>query len=174
MTYLAGKDDQDGSITIPEPVIVVEGTVMRITKAGNFIVYPDQRGTEAHEGSRILVLNSIGNRVPVSLELIRESVRTPYASDLTLVVGARKRIERCNAWCDDRKLFANDAVGAPQSELPLPVGGYLYFRVPTGVGDADTVVEIRNGMATLRRERFGNIVGATEPVPRRQNRARAD
>jgi hypothetical protein len=170
MVFLTQKDEErSGGVTIPEPIIVVEGTIMRMTGGGNFVVYPDQHGTDAHEGSRVIILNSIGNRVPVSLEVIREHVSIPYASDLTLVVGARKRVEGCNAWCDDRKLFAQDSVGTPQSELPLPVGGYVYFRIPEEMKmENDTMVEIRNGSVTLRRERFGNIVGATEIAPRGQ------
>lgn len=170
MARARGDDDEGGNgVVIPEPVIVVEGTVMRITGGGNFVVYPDERMTEAHEGSRVMVLNSIGNRVPVSLEIVRESVSRPYPSNLTLVVGARKRIERCNAWCADRELLAEDSVGTPQSELALPTGGYLYFRIPGEMNVTDdTTVEIRNGNLTLRRERLRNIVGGAQSLPRGQ------
>jgi hypothetical protein len=164
MDFSTEKDEEGNDrVTIPAPVIVVEGTLMRITGSGAFVVYPDQHGTEAHEGSRVIVLNSMGNRVQVSLEVVKERVDSPYLSDFTIIVGARKRVERCNVWCDGRKLLALDPVGTPEEELPLPIGGYLYFRVPKETKvELDTVVKVRDGSVILRQERFKNIVGATE------------
>lgn len=136
---------------------------MRITGSGNFIVYPDRRRTEAHDGSRVIVLTSSINPVQVSLEVIRDRISEPYRSDLTLIVGARRRVERCNAWCNGRRLSAEDSMGTPQTELPLPIGGYLYFRIPEETPvEAETVLEVRDGDVVLRREKFGRIVGASD------------
>ena len=152
-------------MTIPEPIIVVEGTVMRVTGAGNFILYPDQRTVEVHDGSRVIVLNSSINPVQVSLEVIRERVTDPYPSDLALIVGARKRVERCSALCNGRQMSAEDSMGKQRTELPLPVGGYLYFRIPEEVAvDDESTVDVRDGDSVLRRERFGRIIGAAEAL----------
>ena len=169
MEFLTEKDEEGSDrVIVPSPVIVVEATVMRITGAGNLVVYPDRQVAEAHEGSRVIVLNSSGNNVKVSLEVIKERVTLPYASNLTLVVGARRRVEKCNVWFDGRKLLGQDSTGASVEELALPVGGYLYFRVPEEmIAKPDSIVEVRDEAVTLRRERYRNIIGATEIVPRR-------
>ncbi|MDA4134820.1 MAG: hypothetical protein OK441_04555 [Thaumarchaeota archaeon] len=169
-------EDDDGpnvSVTIPEPIIVVEGTVMRVTGAGNLVVYPDYQNTEAHDGSRVIVLNSSINPANVSLEAIRDRVTEPYLSEITLIVGARKRLESCSVTINGRRLLANDSLGKPQPVLPLPVGGYLYFRIPNDFAvDGETTVEVRDGERVLRRERFGHIVGASDiPVRVRENPA---
>ena len=136
---------------------------------GNLVVYPDQYGTDAHDGSRVIIVSTIGNRVPVSLEVIRERVTTPYSSDLALAVGARRRVERCSVRCNGRMLLAPDSQGIPQAELPLPVGSYLYFRIPEEMDmESDTIVEVLDGINILRRERFRNIIGAADTYkPRR-------
>jgi len=153
---------QGGTTTVTSESKIVKGRVERVTGAGHFVVYPNENEiTGVKTGDQVMVLTDMKLYLDITLEVVKEPVLSPYSSTYTIVVKGRNRqLESCMVYCKGEKLFANDATGNPKSELPLALGGTLYFRIPdTLKPEGDSIVEIREGEVVIY-EKFGSIPGS--------------
>ncbi len=139
-------------------VLVVEGTVERLTGGGKFVVSPVRELNNVEVGNRVMIVVLDKLQPEVTLETLKERVISPFPSDWAVIVTGNRYVERCNVYYDGRQLHALDPAGVSRSELPLPRDGVLNFRIPEIVGvNNESMVEVRDGDRSIRREAFGMI-----------------
>jgi hypothetical protein len=138
---------------------VIDGTVMRITGAGNLIVYRASRSHDMSVGNpvKIIVAEKM-IRAMVSLEARQDPVSTPISSTWAIIISAPQSIERCQVFYNHAQLKTIDHMGKLRTEVRMPRAGSLYFRIPDSMELDDAyVVEVRDGDRLLRSETFGAI-----------------
>jgi hypothetical protein len=144
---------------------VIDGTVMRITGAGNMIVYPSNRSDDAHVGNPVkIIIAEKTIRTTVSLEAREDPIVSPIPSTWAIIVSGPQSIERCQVFYNRVQLKTIDHMGGPRSEVRMPRAGTLYFRIPSSMELNDAyIVQVRDGARLLRSETFGTI--RTMPAP---------
>jgi hypothetical protein len=138
---------------------VVDGTVKRITGAGNFIVYPVSKGNEVKTGDpvRIVVAEKMAHPM-VSLEAREERMSLPISSDWAVVVDARESIERCRVFYNGFQLSTIDHLAKVRSELRMPPDSEQSFHIPDSMEIDDAYsVKVMDGERLLRSTTFGSI-----------------
>jgi hypothetical protein len=164
MTEVIEKEDDGTEKVVVTDTKVIRGTVERVTGAGNVIVYPVQHDPDVKTGEEALIVTdkTVVKSADFTLELLKEHISSPYASDFAIVVRARdKSMQRCRVFLDGLQLQATDSSGAPRYELPLPLRGWLTFRIPDNQKvRRDSLVDLRDGDVTIVRESVGNLPGA--------------
>jgi len=138
---------------------LIEGTIMRITGAGNYIVYPVTENDEVRVGNpvRIIVGEKIVSAV-ASLEAREDHISTPILSNWAIIVSGHQNIERCRVFYNNVQLSTIDHMGTLRSEMRLPRADSLWFRIPDTMEVNDAyLVEVRDGDRLLRSETFGSI-----------------
>jgi hypothetical protein len=138
---------------------VIDGTVMRITGAGNMIVYPANRSDDAHVGNPVKIIVAEKTiRATVSLEAREDPISTPIPSTWAIIISGPQSIERCQVFFNQVQLKTVDHMGELRSEVRMPRAGSLYFRIPDSMALNDAyVVQVRDGARLLRSETFGSI-----------------
>jgi hypothetical protein len=138
---------------------VIDGTVMRITGAGNMIVYPASRSSDAHVGNPVkIIIAEKTIRMAVSLEARKDPISTPIPSTWAIIISGPQSFERCQVFFNHVQLKTIDHMGELRSEVRMPRAGSLYFRIPASMELNDTyLVEVRDGDRLLRSETFGSI-----------------
>ena len=138
---------------------VVDGTVKRITGAGNFIVYPVSKGNGVRTGNpvRIVVAEKVVHPM-ISLEAREERMFTPISSDWAVVVFARESIERCRVFYNGVQLSTIDHTDKVRSELRMPRDSEHSFHIPDSMELNDAFsVKVMDGGRLLRSTTFGSI-----------------
>jgi hypothetical protein len=144
---------------------VIDGTVMRITGAGNFIVYPTRSSgnppRDVRVGNPVRIIASAKTvttgRWPM-LEARQELITAPMASTWAIVASGRQPIERCRVFYNGVQLNTVDHMGELRSEARLPRDGSLSFHIPNSMEINDAFsVQVRDGDRLLRSETFGSI-----------------
>jgi len=144
---------------------VVDGTVVRITGAGNFVVYPVSKGSAVRKGNpvRIVVAEKMVSPM-VSIEAREERISTPISSSWAVVVSTRQSIERCRVFYNRVQLSTVDHMGQAKSELRMARDSSLSFHIPDSMELDDAYpVQVRDGDRLLRSEAFGSINTVTAP-----------
>jgi hypothetical protein len=138
---------------------VIDGTVMRITGAGNMIVYPASKSNDARVGNPVKIIVAEKTiRAIVSLEAREDPISTPISSTWAIVVSGPQSIERCQVLYNRVQLKTIDHMGELRSEVRMPRAGSLYFRIPDSMALDDAyMVQVRDGGRLLRSEAFGSI-----------------
>jgi hypothetical protein len=168
------EKDKSGKerMTVPESklgVLVVEGTVERLTGAGKFVVAPVREQSDVEVGNRVMIILLDKLQPAVYLETFKERVTSPFPSNWAIIVRGNRYVEKCRVSYDGKQLSALDPAGVARSELPLPRDGVLNFRIPETVNvDNDSMVEVRDGeYRSIAQEKFGSIgvMAAKEAYP---------
>lgn len=140
---------------------VIEGTVMRITGAGNLVVYPSSRTGLIKNGSPVKVVISERSMRMGGLPLLEareDHIMTPMSSTWAIVVSGRKPIETCRVFYNRTQLATIDHMGELRPEARMPRDGSLSFHIPDSMQlDDDFMVEVRDGDNPLMAESFGAI-----------------
>jgi hypothetical protein len=144
---------------------VIDGTVMRVTGAGNFVVYPAKRSNGASVGNPVKIIVSEKMVRPlVSLEAREERISSPMSSNWAIVVSSRQSVEKCRVFYNHVQLNTVDHMGDARSELRMPRDGSLSFHIPDSMTLSDAyMVQVRDGDRLLRSETFGSIRTTTAP-----------
>lgn len=142
-------------------VLVVEGTIERLTGGGKFVVAPVREHTNVAVGNRVMVVILDKLQPEISLQILKERVTSPFPSNWAIIVTGSRYVERCNVYYNGTRLSALDPAGVSRSELPLTRDGVLNFRIPETVNvENDEVVEVRDGTRSILTEAFGLIRAA--------------
>jgi hypothetical protein len=138
---------------------VIDGTVMRITGAGNLIVYPASRSHDANIGNPVKIIVAEKTiRAMVSLEARRDPISTPISSTWAIVISGPQSIERCQVFYNHVQLKTIDHMGELRAEVRMTRAGSLFFRIPDSMELNDAYfVEVMDGDRLLRSEAFGTI-----------------
>ncbi len=139
---------------------VVDGTVMRITGAGKFIVYPNggRNGVRVGNPVRIIVAQSQVVKPIIAVELREEHMTTPISSNWAIIVSGHQSIERCRVFYNHAQLNTIDHLGEVKSEMRMPRDGSLSFHIPDSMELNDSfLVEVTDGDQLLRSDTFGAI-----------------
>jgi hypothetical protein len=160
--------EKDGTAVVTSQSKIVRGRVERVTGAGHFIVYPNENESAdvVKTGNHVMVLTDMKLFLDITLEVVREPVKTPYpASEFAIVVKGRNRqLQMCTVYCKGERLFTIDASGAPKYEVQLPLGGTLRFYIPETLKPLKgSIVEVREGEITIY-ETFDLIPGAAAAI----------
>jgi len=143
---------------------VIRGTVERVTGAGNVVVYPTIHDPDVKKGEEALIVTDKATvqGATYTLELLQEHVAVPYESDYAVIVrGPSAPMETCRVYVDGTPLSTVDSTGATRTELPLPVDGWLTFRVPDSLRlTRGSWIELRDGDAVVLRETVGSLPSA--------------
>ena len=132
-------------------VLVVEGTIERLTGAGKFVVSPIREHTDVAVGNRVMVVILDKLQPEIALQTFKERVTSPFPSNWAIIVTGNRYVERCNVSYNGTQLSALDPAGVPRTELPLPRDGVLNFRIPETVNvENDEIVEVRDGNRMIR------------------------
>lgn len=133
---------------------VVDATVMRVTGAGNYIVYPVSKSDDVKKGNAVKIIVSQG----IMVEAIEDRISTPVASTWAIVVSGHQSIERCRVYYNKVKLQTIDETGKLTSEMRMPPEGSLAFHIPNSMELNDSyVVQVKDDDLLLRSETFGSI-----------------
>lgn len=150
---------------------VVDGTVMRITGAGKFIVYPNngRGGVRVGNPVRIIVAEK-SVRPIVSLEAREERITSPMSSTWAVIVSGHDSIERCRVFYNHVQLSTIDHLGELKSEMRMSRDSSLSFHIPDSMELNDAyLVEVFDGDRLLRSDTFGSIrmgvATPTKPAP---------
>ncbi|MDA4117985.1 MAG: hypothetical protein OK455_06540 [Thaumarchaeota archaeon] len=158
---------KDGTVVTSESKIV-KGRVERVTGAGHFVVYPNEKeSTQVKTGDQVMVLTDMKLYLDITLGVVREPVTGPYpTSEFAIVLTGRNRqLQLCTLYCKGEQLFTIDANGAPKYETQLPLGGELHFHIPDTLKPLKgSIVEVREGEITIY-ETFDVIPGAAAAIP---------
>jgi len=165
--------DESGKerMMVPESkkgVLVVEGTVERLTGGGKFVVAPVRDYADVDVGNRVMIIVLDKLQQEVFVETLKERVTSPFPSNYAIIVKGNRFVEKCKVSYDGKQLSALDPAGVARSELPLPRDGVLNFRIPETINvDNESVVEVRDGDRPIAVEKFGSIVvmPTTEAYP---------
>jgi len=142
-------------------VLVVEGTIERLTGGGRFVVAPVREHTSAMVGNKVMVVILDKLQPEVSLHSFKERVTSPFPSNWAIIVTGKRYVARCNVFYNGTQLNTVDSAGVSRSELPLPRDGVLNFRIPETVNvENDEIVEVRDGTRSILTETFGLILAA--------------
>src|ERR1700681_2832429 len=97
-TQSSSRDDM-GEPNEDKTEQVIDGAVMRITGAGNLIVYPASRSDKVNVGNpvKIIVAEKM-IRAVVSLEAREDPISTPISSTWAIVISGPQSIERCQVF----------------------------------------------------------------------------
>jgi hypothetical protein len=149
-------------------VLVVEGTVERLTGAGKFVVASVREQVDVEVGNRVMIIVLDKLQPEVYLETLKERVTTPFPSNWTIVVKGNRYLAKCKVSYGSNQLNALDPAGVARIELPLPRDGVLDFRIPETIRvDNEAMVEVRDGDRSILIMKFGSIMAmpTKEPVP---------
>jgi hypothetical protein len=149
-------------------VLVVEGTVERLTGGGKFVVAPVREQADVELGNRVMIIVLDKLQQEVYLETLKERVTSPFPSNWAIIVKGNRYVARCKVSYGGKQLSALDPAGVARSELPLPRDGVLNFRIPETVNlDNESMVEVRDGERSMELVKFGSIgvVPTKEPYP---------
>jgi hypothetical protein len=142
-------------------VLVVEGTVERLTGGGKFVVAPVREYADVEVGNQVMIIVLDKLQPEVYLETFKERVTSPFPSNYVIIVKGNRYLEKCRVSYADKPLSALDPAGVARYELPLPRDGVLNFRIPEAVNvDMESIVEVRDGDRSIMRVRFGSIAAA--------------
>jgi len=159
--------EKDGTTVVTSESKIVKGRVERVTGAGHFVVYPNEKeSADVKTGDQVMVLTDMKLYLDITMEVIREPVTLPYpTSEFALVVTGRNRqLQLCTVYCKGEQLFTIDANAAPKYEVQLPLGGTLHFHIPDTLKPLKgSIVEVREGEITIY-ETFDVIPGAAAAV----------
>jgi len=140
-------------------VLVVEGTVERLTGAGKFVVASVREQVDVEVGNRVMIIVLDKLQPEVYLETLKERVTMPFPSNWTVVVKGNRYLAKCKVSYGGKQLSALDPAGVARIELPLPRDGVLDFRIPETVSvDNETMVEVRDGDRSILIMKFGSIM----------------
>jgi hypothetical protein len=157
---------KDGTVVTSESTIV-KGRVERVTGAGHFVVYPNEKEADiVKTGDQVMVLTDMKLYLDITLGVVREPVTSPYpTSEFALVLKGRNRqLQTCTVYCKGEQLYTIDAAGAPKYEVQLPLGGELHFHIPDTLKPLKgSIVEVREGEITIY-ETFDVIPGAAAAI----------
>jgi hypothetical protein len=157
------ETDKSGNerMMVPETklgVLVVEGTIERLTGAGKFVVSPIREHADVAVGNRVMVVVLDKLQPEIALQTFKERVISPFPSNWAIIVTGNRYVAKCNVFYNGIQLDALDPAGLTRSELPLSRDGVLNFRIPETVNiENDEIVEVRDGNRTISREAFGSI-----------------
>jgi len=165
--------DESGNerMSVPESkkgVLVVEGTVERLTGGGKFVVAPIRGYADVDVGNQVMIIVLDKLQQQVFVETLKERVTSPFPSNYAIIVKGNRFVEKCNVSYDGKQLSALDPAGVAKYELPLPRDGVLNFRIPETVSvDNESVVEVKDGVTSIASEKFGSIavMATTEAYP---------
>jgi hypothetical protein len=164
MTEVVETDSDGTKKVIVTDAKVIRGTVERVTGAGNVVVYPALHDADVKKGEEALIVTdkTMAQKTVYTLEFLKEHVTSPYNSEYAIIVrGQTTTLERCRVYFEGTPLSAVDTTGVPRTELPLPLGGWLSFRIPADTKvTRDSWVELRDGEAVVLRETIGALPGA--------------
>jgi hypothetical protein len=149
-------------------VLVVEGTVERLTGAGKFVVASVREQVDVEVGNRVMIIVLDKLQPEVYLETLNERVTLPFPSSLAIVVRGNRYVAKCRVSLGGKQLSALDPGGVARVELPLPRDGMLDFRIPEAVKvDNEAMVEVRDGDRAIVMVKFGSIMAmsTTEAIP---------
>jgi hypothetical protein len=139
-------------------VLVVEGTVERLTGAGKFVVAPIREQVDVAVGNRVMIIVLDKLQPEVYLETFKERVISPFPSNFAIMVRGNRYVEKCRVSYDGKQLSALDPTGVARTELPLPRDGVLAFRIPEAVNvDNEAMVEVKDGERSILLEKFGSL-----------------
>lgn len=139
-------------------VLVVEGTIERLTGAGKFVVASVREQVDVEVGNRVMIIVLDKLLPEVYLETLKERVTTPFPSDCVVVVKGNRYVAKCRVSYGGKQLSALDPAGVARIELPLPRDGVLDFRIPEAVNmDNEAMVEVKDGDRSILMVKFGSI-----------------
>ncbi len=146
---------------------VVDGTVMRITGDGAFIVYPNKSSSnpprDVRKGNAVRIIASANTKTVTTshwpmLEARQEKITTPLASTWAIAVSGYQGVERCRVFYNGVQLSTIDHMGELKSEARLPRDGSLSFHIPDSMEIDDAFsVQVRDADKLLRSDTFGSI-----------------
>jgi hypothetical protein len=140
-------------------VLVVEGTVERLTGAGKFVVASVREQVDVEVGNRVMIIVLDKLQPEVYLETLKERVTLPFPSNWTVVVKGNRYLAKCKVSYGGKQLSALDPAGVARIELPLPRDGVLDFRIPEAIKvDNEAMVEVRDGDRAIAMMKFGSII----------------
>jgi hypothetical protein len=173
MTQETEQRTRDDSQVVYDTNVVetVDARLMRITGAGNYVVYPLEKSRNLRDvkvGDPVKVIIPGKGRTDISLEAREEHVSTPIMSNWAIVVFSRESIELCRVYYAGVLLTGVDHMGAGRTELRLPRDGSVTFRIPDTVQiDDAAMVEVRDADTVLVSVPFGSIRGVRATPPPR-------
>jgi len=157
------ETDKSGKerMMVPESklgVLVVEGSVERLTGGGKFVVAPVREQVDVEVGNRVMIIVLDKLQPDVYIQTLKERVISPFPSNLTVVVKGNRYVEKCRVTYDTKQLSALDPAGVARVELSLPRDGVLNFRIPEAVNlDNEAMVEVSDGARSMELVKFGSI-----------------
>jgi hypothetical protein len=158
---------KDGTTVVTSESKIVKGRVERVTGAGHFVVYPnDKESSDVKTNDQVMVLTDMKLYLDITMSIVREPVVAPYpVSEFALVINGRNRqLQTCSVYIKGEQLFTIDANAAPKYEVQLPLGGELHFHIPDTLKPLKgSIVEVREGEITIY-ETFDVIPGAATAV----------
>jgi hypothetical protein len=158
---------KDGTTVVTSESKIVKGRVERVTGAGHFVVYPNEKESDVVKtGDQVMVLTDMKLYLDITLGVVREPVTTPYpTSEFAIVLTGRNRqLQLCTVYCKGEQLYTIDANGAPKYEVQLPLGGELHFHIPDTLKPLKgSIIEVKEGEITIY-ETFDVIPGAALAV----------
>lgn len=101
-------------------VLVVEGTVERLTGAGKFVVAPVREDVDVEVGNRVMIIVLDKLQPEVYLQTLKERVTSPFPSNWAIIVKGNRYVEKCRVSYAGKQLSALDPAGVARYELPLP------------------------------------------------------
>jgi hypothetical protein len=170
MTLETKHRSRDDTVEAYRTEQVVDGTVMRITGAGKYIVYPNtgRNGVRVGNPVRVIVAEKTVRPI-VSLEVREERISSPISSTWAIIVSGHESIERCQVFYNHMQLSTIDHLGELKSEMRMPRDSSLSFHIPDSMELNDAyMVEVFDGEHLLRSDTFGSVrtIGmATSPRP---------
>jgi hypothetical protein len=158
---------KDGTTVVTSESKIVKGRVERVTGAGHFVVYPNEKEvSDVKTGDQVMVLTDMKLYLDITMSIVREPVIAPYpVSEFALVIQGRNRqLQTCSVYIKGEQLFTIDANAAPKYEVQLPLGGELRFHIPDTLKPLKgSIVEVREGEITIY-ETFDVIPGAATAI----------
>lgn len=157
-TQIRSRDDT-GEPTEYMTEQVVEGTVKRITGAGNFVVYPMNSGDDVRVGNAVKITVAQKMVLPmITVQAREERISSPISSSWAIVVSGHQSIERCRVFYNSAQLSTIDHMGEARSELRMPRDSFLSFHIPDSMELNDAyLVQVKDGDRLLSGMTFGSI-----------------
>ena len=144
-------------------VLVVEGTVERLTGAGKFVVAPVREDHDVALGDKVMIIVVDKLQAEVYAQTLKERVTNPFPSNWAIAIRGNRYVANCNVTYDGKQLSALDPSGVARTDLPLPRDGMLNFRIPeTWDVENESMVEVKDGVRSIMLEKFGSLT--TMPV----------
>jgi hypothetical protein len=153
---------KDGKTVITSESKIVRGIVERVTGAGHFVVYPDDKMADiVKTGDQVMVLTDMKLYLDITLEVVRDPVTSPYPnSEFAIdVKGRNRQLQTCSVYVKGEALYTIDGT-TPRFEAQLPLGGTLRFHIPDTLKPLrGSLVEVKEGDIKIY-ETFDVIPGA--------------